>query len=95
MPDEIITGKRKQAMIDKNAYLRNVDLKAFPECRFPVHSEAWFKACFAGESGITDPVIQKISMRICRSYGIEGICDPSYIGNVIKDELKKGGKADG
>ena len=34
--------------------------------------------------------IKRISIRLCRSYGIRGICDPMYIANVIAVELGRG-----
>lgn len=34
--------------------------------------------------------IKRLSMRVCRSYGIRGICDPMYIANVIAFELERG-----
>ena len=34
--------------------------------------------------------IRKLSIRICRSYDICGICDPMYIANVIAVELNRG-----
>lgn len=48
----------------------------------------------------TDPVsrkpynvpddLKRLSTRICRSYGIRGLCDPMYIANVIAVELGLG-----
>lgn len=34
--------------------------------------------------------IKRLSARLCRSYGINGICDPMYIANVIALELGLG-----
>lgn len=34
--------------------------------------------------------IKRLSTRLCRSYGINGICDPMYIANVIAYELGMG-----
>lgn len=34
--------------------------------------------------------IKRLSIRICESYGIKGICDPMYISNVIAKELNLG-----
>lgn len=34
--------------------------------------------------------IKKLSIRICQSYGINGICDPMYIANVIAFEMGRG-----
>lgn len=31
--------------------------------------------------------LKRLSERICNAYGINGICDPAYIGNVIAHEL--------
>lgn len=60
----------------------------------PSHTKEWFDEAF------TDPVtrkpnvlpanIRRLSERICRSYGIRGICDPMYIANVIAVELGLG-----
>lgn len=33
------------------------------------------------------PKIRELATRICRSYGIWGVCDPMYIANVIALEL--------
>lgn len=56
-----------------------------------VNDEAFFKEAF------TDPItrqtyqvpedIKRLATRLCRSYGIRGICDPMYIANVIAFEL--------
>lgn len=52
------------------------------------------------EEAFTNPVtrqpyqvpedIKKLSIRICQSYGINGICDPMYIANVIAFEMGRG-----
>lgn len=34
--------------------------------------------------------IKRLSIRLCRSYGIRGICDPMYIANLIALELGLG-----
>lgn len=34
--------------------------------------------------------IKRLSMRLCQSYGINGICDPMYIANVIAFETGRG-----
>jgi hypothetical protein len=34
--------------------------------------------------------IQRASVRLCRSYGIRGICDPMYVANIIALELGLG-----
>jgi hypothetical protein len=34
--------------------------------------------------------IKRLASRLCRSYGINGICDPMYIANVIALELGMG-----
>jgi hypothetical protein len=33
--------------------------------------------------------IQRISIRICKAYSIQGICDPMYICNIIAQVLKR------
>ena len=38
----------------------------------------------------TPPSIRRLSERICRSYGINGICDPMYIANITAFELGLG-----
>ena len=34
--------------------------------------------------------LKRLSRRLCRSYGIRGVCDPMYIANVIAVELGLG-----
>ncbi len=34
--------------------------------------------------------LKRVSTRLCRSYGIRGLCDPMYIANVIAVELGLG-----
>lgn len=34
--------------------------------------------------------IKRLATRLCRSYGIRGVCDPMYIANVIAFELGLG-----
>jgi len=34
--------------------------------------------------------LRHLSERICRSYGIDGICDPMYLANIIALELGLG-----
>ena len=58
------------------------------------HTQEWFEEAF------TNPVTRQaykvpaklrvLSERICRSYGIKGICDPMYIANVAALELGMG-----
>uniref|UniRef100_A0A6M3K0E2 Uncharacterized protein n=1 Tax=viral metagenome TaxID=1070528 RepID=A0A6M3K0E2_9ZZZZ len=36
------------------------------------------------------PDLRRLAERICRSYGIRGICDPMYIANIIALELGRG-----
>lgn len=36
------------------------------------------------------PKLRRLAERLCRSYGIRGICDPAYIANVIAVELGLG-----
>lgn len=58
------------------------------------HSKEWFDEAFT-DSVTRQPVavpdgIRKLSERICRSYGIGGICDPMYLANIIAVELGLG-----
>ena len=53
-----------------------------------VHSEEWFAKVFDGENVPED--IKRLSIRLCRSYNIGGICDPMYIANVTALELGRG-----
>lgn len=58
------------------------------------HSPEWFAEAF------TNPVtrqpydvpadIRRLAERICRSYGIRGICDPMYLANIIAVETGRG-----
>ena len=34
--------------------------------------------------------LKRLATRLCRSYGIRGVCDPMYIANVIAVELGLG-----
>lgn len=36
------------------------------------------------------PELRKLSERLCHAYGINGVCDPMYIANVIAFELGLG-----
>ncbi len=36
------------------------------------------------------PALKQVATRLCRSYGIRGVCDPMYIANVIAVELGLG-----
>ena len=44
----------------------------------------WFDDKFTDD---VPPDLKKLAIRICRSYGINGICDPQYIANIIALEL--------
>lgn len=50
--------------------------------------KAFFDEAFNGHE--VPLAIRRLSTRICRSYGINGICDPMYIANVIALELGLG-----
>ena len=54
----------------------------------------WFEDCFTNpvtEKPYTVPEdIKRLATRICRSYGIRGVCDPMYIANVVAVELGRG-----
>jgi hypothetical protein len=58
------------------------------------HSAEWFNDAFTCPVTKTpEPVpanIRKLSERICRSYGIGGVCDPMYLANIIALELGLG-----
>lgn len=34
--------------------------------------------------------LKRLAIRLCRSYGIGGICDPMYVANIIAFELGLG-----
>lgn len=51
-------------------------------------TEEFFKEAFKGSEVPKD--IKRLSERLCRSYGIRGICDPVYIANIIALELGLG-----
>jgi len=51
-------------------------------------SKEFFDEAFNGAFVPDD--IRRLSERLCRSYGINGICDPMYIANVIAAELGRG-----
>ena len=56
------------------------------------HSDAWFEKYLTPSKG-GDPVPERIRMgaiAFCREYGINGICDPMYISNVIALSLRSG-----
>ena len=38
----------------------------------------------------TGQISERLAERLCRSYGILGLCDPAYIANVIAVELGLG-----
>ena len=48
------------------------------------HTKKWFEEAFKGCEASQDA--KNASIRICRAYGIHGICDPAYIANVIDAE---------
>lgn len=56
--------------------------------------EAFFKEAFTcpmtGQPYHVPENIKRLAIRICRAYGIRGICDPMYIVNVIAFELGLG-----
>ena len=49
----------------------------------------WFDRCFETQTN-TPPNLRRLAERLCRSYGIRGLCDPAYIANVIAVELGLG-----
>ena len=51
--------------------------------------EAFFKEAFGLVPNIPKG-LKVLATRICRAYGIRGICDPAYIANVIAFELGLG-----
>lgn len=51
------------------------------------HSKEWFDEQFAAD---VPAAVRRLSERICRSYGISGICDPMYIANIAAFELALG-----
>lgn len=54
----------------------------------PTLNEEFFNEAFKNQNVPAN--IRKLAERLCRSYGIYGICDPMYIANVIAVELKLG-----
>jgi hypothetical protein len=56
--------------------------------------EAFFDEAFTNtitrQPQIVPEDIKRLSIRLCRAYGIRGICDPMYIANVIAFELGLG-----
>lgn len=56
--------------------------------------EAFFNEAFTnpvtGERYKVPPDIAEAAVRICQSYGINGICDPMYICNVIAAASNRG-----
>lgn len=58
------------------------------------NDEAFFKEAFTDpitrQTCALPPTIKQAATRICRAYGIRGICDPMYIANVIAFELGMG-----
>jgi hypothetical protein len=58
------------------------------EMKYSEENQTFFDKAF---EGYEVPInIKKLAMRLCRSYGIEGTCDPMYISNVIAFELGLG-----
>lgn len=55
---------------------------------YNAEDKKFFDAAFKGIPVPAD--IRRLSERICRSYGIRGICDPAYIANIIAVELGRG-----
>ena len=49
----------------------------------------FFKEAWEGMQNVPED-LRRLSERLCRSYGIRGICDPGYIANVIAKELGLG-----
>ncbi len=80
------TRNRKQ-----NRNMQTTDLMIRDHC---ARDAAFFTEAF------TDPVtrhtydipsdIKRLATRLCRSYGISGLCDPMYIANVIAVEMGRG-----
>jgi hypothetical protein len=58
-----------------------------PFAGLKLHSNEWFEAAFKQN---TPEDIKRLSIRLCRSYSIKGICDPMYIANIIALELGRG-----
>lgn len=52
-----------------------------------IHSKEWFDEQFTAN---VPGNLRRLSERLCRSYGINGICDPEYIANVVAVELGLG-----
>lgn len=52
-----------------------------------IHSKEWFDEQFTTDVPAN---IRRLSERICRAYGIRGICDPMYIANITAFELGLG-----
>ena len=50
-----------------------------------MNSEKFYKK--AWENTKHPEELKKACERICDTYGISGVCDPAYIGNVIAKEL--------
>ena len=50
-------------------------------------ADVFFNKAFKGHKVPSD--IQKISIKICKSYGIQGIIDPMYICNIIASGLNR------
>jgi hypothetical protein len=53
-----------------------------------MNTEEFFIEAFKGAK--VPENIRRLSERLCRSYGIRGICDPMYIANIIALELGLG-----
>lgn len=67
---------------DKN-WRKSALPKQFPETKYPVFSDSWFRECFKGVRA--SPEIKKAAVEIVRRYKIGGLSDPGYIANVIKN----------
>ena len=48
----------------------------------PFSEEWWAEEAFQGAEGAL-PAERRAARAICEAYGILGVCDPAYIGNVL------------
>lgn len=84
-------GDTGEARSEEN--LTATDAPEAPQMKIDPDSEFFIEA-------FTDPVtrepyevpiaLKRLAIRICRSYGIRGVCDPMYIANVAAMELGLG-----
>lgn len=74
-------ARQEKTLNEKLSDLRTADEKFFAEA---------FTNAVTGQPKIVPDDIKRLATRICRSYGIRGICDPMYIANVAAVELKRG-----